>query len=138
MKATFLHFQINLWSLFKNEFRRRRGHIFGCCFALCIKTKNYKKRNKSREQQFVWTKEWLLKRPAQRIHINLVKELRVANPLEYKNYRRITEDNFCKILSKIENNIKGQDNKRWQAIPPNSNLAVTTRFLVNGAIYMDL
>ena len=50
----------------------------------------------------------------------------------------MTEDNFLEILCYTENDIKKQDTKFQQAIPPNIKLAATISCLAKGVSYMDL
>ena len=98
-----------------------------------IKRKRYKNHKNSRKKISIWTKPWLLRRTFLGIYNTLIEAYRIVNQTSYNFFLRMTEGNFLEILYYIENDIKKQDTKFRQAIPPNIKLAATIRFLATGA-----
>ncbi len=64
--------------------------------------------------------------------VNLVNELKCEDLSSYKNFLRMTPENFEEILAQITPKIQKQDTKFHAAIPPAERLAVTLRFLATG------
>ena len=77
-------------------------------YALASKKKK-KNTRANRSKRSIWIRPWLLKRPNFGVYDTLLKEFRLANPEEYKNCLRMTEENFNEILSYIEADIRKED-----------------------------
>lgn len=99
--------------------------LTGLIFVL----KNKKRRNDRTE----WCKGWLLKRK-QFSHVNLIKELRIT-PKDYRNYLRMDENTYLKLLSLVTPLIQKEDTVMRKAISAHERLTVTLRFLATGRTY---
>lgn len=91
------------------------------------------KKRKRRTDRTEWCKHWLLKRK-QFSHLNLMNELRFT-PNDYKNYLRMDEKLYLKLLSLVTPMIQRQDTIMRKAISAHERLAVTLRFLATGRNY---
>lgn len=98
--------------------------------ALILK-KNYAK-NKRRK----WCKHWLLKRKTYS-HVNLLNELKFE-PEDFKNYLRMDEKTYLKLLEIVTPMIKKEDTVMRNSISAHERLSVTLRFLATGRSYEDL
>ena len=56
----------------------------------------------------------------------------------YKNYLRMTEENFLELLTIVKDDIEKQNMPMTDAITANVKLAATIPFLSTGASYTDL
>ena len=56
----------------------------------------------------------------------------------YKNYLRMTEENFLELLTIVKDDIEKQNMPMIDAITANVKLAATIPFLSTGASYTDL
>lgn len=91
---------------------------------------NSKKPRKSRK---LWCKDWLLKRNRY-THVNLLKELSVEEG-DYRNYLRMNETVYEKLLALVSPLIKKNDTVMRTAISPHERLSATLRFLATGRSY---
>lgn len=82
-----------------------------------------------------WVKDWIRRRDVVGIQNNLLKELRTEEPSQFKNFVRMTEENFNDLLTKIRPIIEKQDTKMRAAIPASVRLYVTLRYLATGNLY---
>ncbi|XP_068119739.1 putative nuclease HARBI1 [Hyperolius riggenbachi] len=89
------------------------------------------------KRQRIWTKAWLQDRDVLS-HDNLLRELRLSAPDDYKNYLRMPEDAFNHLLSLITPCIKKQDTCMRRAITPEQRLTATLRYLATGRALQDL
>lgn len=92
---------------------------------------------KRRKQRAKWRKEWLLKRNMASTHTNLLTEL-IVEPEDYRNYLRMNETVYQKLLALITPLIQKQDTVMRVAISPHERLTATLRFLATGRIYQCL
>ncbi|XP_057653522.1 uncharacterized protein LOC130892260 [Diorhabda carinulata] len=103
------------------------------CLAIVIASAVVKKRKKRR----IWVKDWLLERDRY-THLNLLNEIVVKNPADFKNYFRMSETTFLTLLDMVSPHIKKQDTNMRQSISPKERLAVTLRYLATGRNFADL
>ncbi|XP_066139302.1 uncharacterized protein [Euwallacea fornicatus] len=89
-----------------------------------------KKKRKSRQK---WCKKWLLQRH-EYSHVKLLRELN-AEPKDYRNYLRMDETTYLKLLSMVTPLIQKQDTVMRKAISPHERLTATLRFLATGRTY---
>lgn len=94
------------------------------------------KKNKKQKKREKWAKDWLLKRKTYS-HVNLLNELRFE-PLDFKNYLRMDEDTYRKLLSMVAPLIQKEDTIMRKSISPHERLSGTLRFLATGRSYEDL
>lgn len=85
----------------------------------------------------VWCKKWLLQRHIHS-HMNLLNELRTTEPLDFKNYLRMDEDSYNKLLHLIRPIITKQNTVMREAITAKERLTVTLRYLATGNSFEDL
>ncbi|XP_047998551.1 protein ANTAGONIST OF LIKE HETEROCHROMATIN PROTEIN 1-like [Leguminivora glycinivorella] len=91
------------------------------------------KASKQRKRRTVWCKQWLQKRD-QLSHVNLLNELKIY-PEDYRNYLRMDEKTYLKLLKTVSPYIEKQDTIMRNAISPHERLTVTLRFLATGRSY---
>ena len=97
-------------------------------YLLGKKHKNLKKRK--------WTKRWLTCRKLS--SKNILHELALHEPNDYKNYLRMDESLFQELLAKVRNRIERRNTVMRNAIPAEQRLAATLRYLATGNTYEDL
>ncbi|CAD7082659.1 unnamed protein product [Hermetia illucens] len=85
----------------------------------------------------VWSKSWYLNRP-ELSHSNLLKELEISAPSDFKNFLRMDSETYNELLRKVSPFIKKQDTIMCDAISPNERLSATLRFLASGQTFEDL
>ena len=93
---------------------------------------------KPRKGRSDWVKPWLQHRDSHGFYVQLLSELILEEPDIYKNYLRMTAENFDEILSLIKANICKKDTMMQDSVPPEIQLAITLRFLATGNSYRDL
>ncbi|CAH1990330.1 unnamed protein product [Acanthoscelides obtectus] len=93
--------------------------------------------NKRKRKQRVWMKEWLKKRSLFS-HANLLKELQVSSPLDYKNYLRMNSTTFGELLALVTPYIQKKDTILREAISPKQRLFATLRYLASGLTFEGL
>ncbi|XP_039962355.1 putative nuclease HARBI1 [Bactrocera tryoni] len=92
---------------------------------------------KSGKKKRIWVQDWRKKRP-KRSHTNLLKELEISCPKDYKNFLRMDVAVYNDLLALITPLIEKQDTIMRDAISPNERLSVTLRFLATGESYESL
>ena len=91
-----------------------------------------KKKRKSRQKRNVWVKPWCKRRQSLGVYETLLAELQLEDECNYKNYLRMTSENFEKIFQLIKVYIRKENTKMRGPIPPRLKLAATIRFLSTG------
>ncbi|CAK1604073.1 unnamed protein product [Parnassius mnemosyne] len=100
--------------------------------AVCIYDKEREKKNRRCR-----AKKWLLQRPRYS-HINLMAELALQEPNDFRNYLRMDFCTYQQLLSLLEPMLKKQDTCMRKAITAHERLSATLRFLATGRSYEDL
>ncbi|CAK1593490.1 unnamed protein product [Parnassius mnemosyne] len=100
--------------------------------AVCIYDKEREKKNRR-----CWAKKWLLQRPRYS-HINLMAELALQEPNDFRNYLRLDSCTYQQLLSLLEPMLTKQDTCMRKAITAHERLSATLRFLATGRSYEDL
>ena len=70
--------------------------------ALLWKKKKKKKKRKSRQKRKVWVKPWLKSRQSLGVYETLLAGLQLQDECNYKNYLRMTSENFKEIFQLIK------------------------------------
>ena len=83
---------------------------------------------KPRKRRSNWVKPWLQFRDSHGFYTQLLSELILEEPDIYKNYLRMTAENFDEILSLIKADICKKDTMMRDSVPPEIQLAITIRF----------
>ena len=82
-------------------------------------------------------KKWFQKR-SRFSHTNLLAELKVSAPDDYKNFLRMTDCIYQELLEMITPAIKKEDTVMRDAISVGEHLSTTLRFLATGQSFEDL
>ncbi|CAK1582547.1 unnamed protein product [Parnassius mnemosyne] len=109
--------------------RKKKGVALS--IALILLTKKRQSRKKR------WIKDWMRKK-AELNHFNLINELRVTKENDFKNYMRMRDSSFQKLLSLVSPYLKKKDTHMRKSLTPEEKLAVTLRFLATGRSFEDL
>ncbi|CAL1672647.1 unnamed protein product [Lasius platythorax] len=91
----------------------------------------------ARKKKRFWSKRWQLQRK-QFSHMALINELREKNTDDFKNYLRMSDENFWYLLNLVRPEIKKQDTKMRKAISAEERLIAILRFLATGRSLEDL
>ena len=78
-----------------------------------------------------WSKDWFLKRETYG-HVNLLQELRVNEPEDFRNFLRMDAPSFDELLGLVEPLIRKEDTVMRPSIPPSERLSITLRYLASG------
>lgn len=84
-----------------------------------------------------WVKEWLQDRESLS-HMKLVKRLKNTSTEDLKNYLRMDEACFKKILKLVKPYLQRKNTVMRKAISAEERLLVTLRFLATGRTFEDL
>ena len=85
-----------------------------------------------------WVKVWREKRSVNGSHSFLIKELLSLDKNEYKNYVRMSDNQFGFILSAVNEDLLKEDTRMRAAISPAEKLSLTLRFLATGNYNLKL
>lgn len=89
--------------------------------------------SKKKRKRKTWCKKWLTKRD-EYTHTRLLKELS-ADPSDYRNYLRMNEETYEKLLSLVTPLIRKKNTVMRTSISPHERLSATLRFLATGRSY---
>lgn len=95
-------------------------------------TKEMKKKKR------VWVRPWIERRMLLGASQNLVNELRMEDPLDFKNLFRMSASQFEELLVKVAPKIQKQDTMMRIAISPAIRLQVVLRYLATGDSFKSL
>lgn len=95
-----------------------------------------KRRIENRRNRSCWNKPWLNKTMG---NLGITNEFKECNDLKaFKNYLRMDEPTFDKLLDKIEYRITKTDTFFRNSISPKEKLIITLRYLATGESFMSL
>ncbi|KAF6212700.1 hypothetical protein GE061_013226 [Apolygus lucorum] len=80
-----------------------------------------------------WTRKWILRRKSSGASSQLLSELRVEDPREYRSLLRMSPATFDEQLHRLTPIITKQDTVMREALSPKIKLEVTLAFLATGA-----
>lgn len=98
---------------------------------------NKDKKHIKKQKRRKWAKNWLIKKKTFS-NEKLLTHLKENEPIDYKNYIRMTAVTFNKLLEKVAPLIKKQNTLMRDAISPETRLNITLRFLAKGNDFEDL
>lgn len=106
-----------------------------CCaiIAVGVSAKKKKKSQKGRK----WAKQWLIDREKY-THEKLLKELKVSEPDDFRNFLRMNGELFDELLALITPEIEKKDTVMRDAIPASQRLSITLRYLATGNKFEDM
>ena len=96
--------------------------------AALVLLKNLKKKKKRQ----TWVRKWIARRDEEGVHANLLQELLAGDDKSYKNYLRMSHDDYEHLLEKVTPKIMKRDTHLRKAITPSERLTLTLRFLASG------
>ena len=114
---------------------RRRARALYVLGAVVYSSAQDQSMNRARRSS--WTKNWLLQRD-QFCHMPLLREIRENNPEDFRNFLRMTDPVFDRLLALLTPYISRQDTCMRQAITPEQRLVATLRYLATGRSLQDL
>ena len=71
-------------------------------------------------------------------HVNLLQELRVNEPEDFRNFLRMDAPSFDELLGLVEPLIKKEDTVMRPSISPSERLSITLRYLASGNSFWRL
>jgi hypothetical protein len=89
-----------------------------------------------KRKRCILTKDWLKRSVFG--HDNLIKELEMFSPLDYKNYLRMCPSTFGELLELITPLIQREDANMREAISPKQRSFATLHFLASGLTFENL
>ncbi|KAK5648293.1 hypothetical protein RI129_003185 [Pyrocoelia pectoralis] len=96
-------------------------------------------KKRKRVKKTMWCRKWLQRRAeGQGVLTMLNDELLNEDPASYRNFLRLTSEQFDILLVKIGSHITKQDTVKRESISVRSRLEVTLRFLATGESYRSL
>lgn len=84
-----------------------------------------------RKRRTCWTRPWILRRQEHGAH-SLIKELSQEDHESYKNFVRMTKEDFTELLEKVSPLIAKKDTIMRKSISPAERLSLTLRYLATG------
>ncbi|KAK3107504.1 hypothetical protein FSP39_016061 [Pinctada imbricata] len=94
-------------------------------------------RNK-RKRRTHWIKPWIKRRDKYGAHHALLKELEIEDIETYRNFVRMSKENFDELLSLVSPMIKKKDTIMRESITAAERLSLTLRYLASGDSYPSL
>ena len=89
-----------------------------------------------KRKRSIWTKDWLKRSVFG--DGNLIKELELFSPLDYKNYLRMCPSTFCELSELITPLVQREDTNMREAISPKQRLFAPLHFLASGPTFENL
>lgn len=85
-----------------------------------------------------WVRDWVSRRDDRGCYLNLVKELEFEDGDSFKNFMRMSSEDFYYLLSLVSPLIQKEDTCMRKAIPAGEKLALTLRYLATGETFSSL
>lgn len=95
-------------------------------------------KEKMKKKKRMWVKSWIQRRSLQGASQNLINELRMEDPMNFKNFFRMNVLQFEELLTKVAPIIKKQDTMMRPSISPEVRLQVVLRYLATGDSFKSL
>lgn len=86
----------------------------------------------------IWRKEWVGRRDEEGFCVKLYRELRSEEPALYRNFLRLSFDQFDHLLSLVSPLISKQDTVMRKSISAKDRLILTLRFLTTGESFNSM
>ena len=96
------------------------------------------KKWKPRKKRKVWIREWVQRRETLGASSALYRELREEDELDHTNFYRLNRNQYMWLLNKVRMRIQKVDTYMRKAIPAETKLDVTLRFLASSESYTSL
>lgn len=89
-------------------------------------------RSRRKRRRMCWTRPWILRRQEHGAHNSLIKELSQEDHESYKNFVRMTKEDFTELLVKMSPLIVKKETIMRKSISPAERLSLTLRYLATG------
>ena len=99
--------------------------------AVAVKNKTIRKR----KPRSCWIRDWLSRRASLGAHAALLQNIRVSDPSTYRNFCRLSPEDYDELLEMVRPAITHQDTRLRKAISADERLALTLRFLATGLLH---
>ena len=106
--------------------------------ALLVLLHQRRRRRRRRRRSTYWVRPWIARRLEFGHYHNLMAELEREHHGDFINYLRMDPAMFHELLQRLTPRLTKQDTKWRPALQPGLKLAITLRFLANGATYHSL
>ncbi|CAH2011644.1 unnamed protein product [Acanthoscelides obtectus] len=90
------------------------------------------------KQKRIWVRDWIKRRDKLGASANILRELALEDPEEYRMCLRMTPESFETLLNYIKPHIQKMDTFMRDAIPAPVKLEITLNFLATGNSYRSL
>lgn len=104
------------------------------CVAIALAVTLEMKKSKKKRK---WTKEWYRRR-TEYTHENLLNDLRLSEPNDFRDILRLDGPLFGELLKMIAPRIEKRNTPMRAAIPPSQRLSITLCYLATGDTFEDL
>ena len=112
--------------------------VSSAVLIIAAATKIKIKRKKKRKERETWVKSWLLKRDLKGAYNNIIQELKLDDPENYRRYLRMNTDTFEELLRRVTPRLEKQTTAMRKPLSVAEKLACTLRFLATGESYPSL
>lgn len=85
-----------------------------------------------------WVKHWVGRRDEKGCYLNLLKELEIEDSCAYRNFMRMSKNDFDYLLNLVAPYITKQDTDMRKAISAAEKLSLTLRYLATGETFSSL
>lgn len=109
--------------------------VLGAAYLLLEDDEKEEKRPRPRS---VWVHDWIKKRDTEGFYVKLLRELRSNQPQHYRNFVRMSGDDFDFLLNLVTPLIQKQETPMRKPISAGERLALTLRFLATGENFKSL
>lgn len=118
----------------------RKRPLAALCLGLLLGEHEERPRKRNRK---VYMRQWISRREERGVFHQLIRELEVGDVVVYKEFFRMTKEQFSFLLGKVSPLIQKKEqpppiNAVRATIQPDERLAVTLRYLATGETYHSL
>ena len=96
------------------------------------------RKKKQRKKRTLWVRHWISRRGRLGASNNLLRELKLEEPTDYKNFLRMNGQQFDQLLEKVKYRISKKDTAMREALSPQIKLEITLRYLATGDSFRSL
>lgn len=95
-------------------------------------------KRKKQKKKRIWVREWITRRTMQGASNNLLRELKLEDSRDYKNFLRLNEQQFEYLLEKVTPKISKQDTSMREALSSRIKLEIVLRYMATGDSFKSL
>lgn len=116
-----------------------RAAVRNCILTLCGEVSEIlaEEMNKNKKKR-CWVRKWLSRREIYGASSTLLRELAAEDAPEYRNWLRISQEQFEILLAQIAHQITKYDTVMRSAVPARIKLEITLSYLATGNSYRTL